>query len=381
MAFPLRSGMTRAEFKAEVIDYYFPHLDDPGKMDALKLTAPARKVPSSDDAKKLRHDYAEIGAFLTRKADVEDALVGLENSIRDYVVIHKPPNADKIKTFRADGMKRFKLDKILTNVLARYELSGGFNNPEVIEAVIHSTHSTALTAKGKGDAPFTFSEHGRKLADKLSLPQKTVPKVFGTDLDGKDFNQILLRHGYQFKDVGAGERHGEFTHRLQWYAVMRAVELGLIKLNNPAIEIFKSMALLSAQGSANIEVGKHLYIWESLFDCAINQAGANVFKTLALSPDTYNCPEVLNISLAKLPPGVEYNEQNAANLYSLRVILTVRFKKRAAERELITNGSQSETAMLSKHPTRDKLVVSAAPTAVPHSDGGLVKAGIMWYLD
>ena len=63
------------------------------------------------------------------------------------------------------------------------------------------------------------------------------------DLDPVAFT-VLLRHGYQFKDVAAGPYHGEYTHRLQWYAAMNAKNLGIV---NPALDIFRSLGYLTAK--------------------------------------------------------------------------------------------------------------------------------------
>jgi hypothetical protein len=41
-------------------------------------------------------------------------------------------------------------------------------------------------------------------------------------LDGDDF-LTLVRLGYHLKDYGAGVKHGEFTHRLQWHVIMRVI--------------------------------------------------------------------------------------------------------------------------------------------------------------
>lgn len=41
-------------------------------------------------------------------------------------------------------------------------------------------------------------------------------------LDGKVFLSFI-RLGYVYKDYGAGVRHGEFTHRVQWHVIMRAM--------------------------------------------------------------------------------------------------------------------------------------------------------------
>jgi hypothetical protein len=64
-----------------------------------------------------------------------------------------------------------------------------------------------------------------KLSDALEYFEKkcwfpSVRMVLVGLLPGDDFLR-LLRSGIPVKDVGAGANHGEFSHRLQWFAIMR----------------------------------------------------------------------------------------------------------------------------------------------------------------
>src|SRR4029453_3428682 len=65
---------------------------------------------------------------------------------------------------------------------------------------------------------------------------------------GRDFNRILLRHGYHFKDVGAGVEHGEYTHRLHWFAISQAD----LRLTNTNLSyLYRCLGSLWAGGRQN----------------------------------------------------------------------------------------------------------------------------------
>ncbi len=75
------------------------------------------------------------------------------------------------------------------------------------------------TKNPKGSSNYTkFSYALQKYEKKCWFPS-THLIALGV-LPGPDFLR-LLRGGYMLKDVGAGPVHGEFTHRLQWHAVLR----------------------------------------------------------------------------------------------------------------------------------------------------------------
>ena len=151
-----------------------------------------------------------------------------------------------------------------------------------------------------------------------------VPSVVG-DLDPLAFNSTLLRHGYQFKDVAAGPYHGEYTHRLQWHAIMRAK----LPLTNSCIDIYRSLGYQVAAATANLQDGKHAWLWEALFDTAETSERSDFLKTMAYTTNgqIYTCPENLNKALMKVP---DYDDR-AESLWCLRVLLATRWKKRFDE--------------------------------------------------
>ncbi len=99
------------------------------------------------------------------------------------------------------------------------------------------------------------------------------------DLENKAYNAqdwwAMLRDGALFNDTSfrsdAGVRsgHGELTHRIQWYAVMREIEVNPKRFrdgNNPlpeTVEVYKFMGSLDVNPSYQIESRD---LWFTLFD-------------------------------------------------------------------------------------------------------------------
>ena len=166
------------------------------------------------------------------------------------------------------------------------------------------------------------------LSKPVQLP-KGVARAMG-NVAGRDFNRILLRHGYHFKDVGAGIDHGEYTHRLHWFALANAAGLDLA---NPLPFLYRSMGSLWAGGEQHVTTGK-VYVWEALFDCFPSEKVATAQKSAAYCDyGVFNCPDYLNLELTdeKKLKTLAYAEGNLDNLWCLRVLLTSRRLKRQAE--------------------------------------------------
>jgi hypothetical protein len=291
-------------------------------------------------------DYATIGAFLSDRDAVLAALVRLETELRGKVnAAASDAKFQGIKqsiegATKANTDPVFKTEKLLSGVLAMTELAEGFNNPGNSLATLHSQALEFDVGSQDWKRMYTV-ETGvdgktRNVASKTRLPTG-LPTVYN-DLSGMSFNNILLRHGYQFKDVGAGREHGEYTHRLQWYAICHAN----LPLKNTALQILKSMGLLLAGADsddfkpgdkttrAGRLAGRHLYVWEALFDCADSADVAATRKTMAWSKGTFNCPETMNGFLCNTDPA-KYSVNRIEDLYYLRVLLKTRSRKRFLE--------------------------------------------------
>ena len=332
MPFPIEPNLTGEQFRKEIIEYYWKDLGA-----AVNKSPLAAKVKTD-----LPKDYAEIGAFLSSKERVRTALIPLEEEIRRSMLsrnIVLPANYGDALTFTLQRNKGgsdapLKSHKLLTNAFRRSEAEGGFNHEKIIKGTFFDEaemegkfHSTSAKSDKKGDLTAVGVEGA--LSKKTGLA-RGAPTVLG-DLDPLAFN-VLLRHGYQFKDVAAGAYHGEYTHRLQWYAIMQAHSKGLLKLANPALDIYRSLGYMSAKADKNVPQGEmQLWMWQALFDTAETPEDAKRLKTLAytLSGSVYTCPENMNKSLMSM--GVTDDSKDTSQLWCLRVLLKTRWKKRFDE--------------------------------------------------
>lgn len=354
MPFPLEANWTADDFRQGIIDHYWPGL-------AEKLANHDFIPDFADKPALLPDDYATIGAFLTNDAMVHAALIPLEEQIRADVQRRlqtaKPKTA--FPTTEQDAMpysvrkkeggsaSHFKSDKLLSQALRMFEAMGGFNHEGLAngtffdEAISEQQRlakkdlGTLHTGGGTIDADGKFQKPDLKKPpkdtskpdlDAVKLP-RGVPTVHG-DLAGAAFNSVLLRHAYHFKDVQAGVYHGEYTHRLQWHAIMRAVESRQITLHNTPLAIYKSLGYALAESKEKDALkDRHLYLWEALFDTGEDETRAKFLKTAAVTASTRvcTCPENMNKNLMKLQG---HSDNSVKDLWYLRVLLATRWKKR-----------------------------------------------------
>lgn len=102
-----------------------------------------------------------------------------------------------------------------------------------------------------------------------------------TDILGTKAFQTMAAESRLMKDVGAGDLHGEFTHRIQWYVVLYNMSQGFTKdLSDNAPDKFNYTPadLLREINMAEVEIkeadwpkgivegGGHL--WDAVFDCS-----------------------------------------------------------------------------------------------------------------
>lgn len=334
MPFPITIGYTAGQFQTLIAEYW----------EDLSAAIQANANIAARNKALLVADYCAIGEFLANPDAVERQLIPLEEKIRedmewltDKYQREFPMTLDQatgVSKPRADGGGAgLKSHKLLTNALRDAEAQGGFNHEGLMKGTFFADarqQATLFSAASQINPDGSASAAGRS-PSKTPLP-KGVPTIHGK-LDGRAFNQILLRHGYQFKDVAAGPYHGEYTHRLQWYAIMRAKATGAITLHNSPLEIFKSMGYTVSKADKKptvgappvIPEGRHLYVWEMLFDAGKSDVDADdISGTLAWCQGTWNSPENMNKSLMNL-----VNRGNrVSDLWCLRVLLKTRWKKR-----------------------------------------------------
>ena len=377
MPFPIRPQNTVADIRA-LVAHYWTNLDN---------AIAANNFITATNKGQLVEDYCKIGAFLSDNNLVEAALVPLEEQIRANILqlagtaraVAMPTGhagAVAVTTRRqAGGGAHMKAHKVLSEALRRSEAEGGFNHEKLVNNTMMGEIVAADVKRGTlhaGGSTLDMASPGRALKPTARSIIKNAdgttanpqPEGYGTmalpsgvptvhaqlgGLDGRTFNSVLLRHGYQFKDVGAGPYHGEYSHRLQWFAIMRR-NLGL---TNTPLEIFRSLGYMTAKADRNVPPGRHLYLWEMLFDCGTSDQNAiDVSGTLAYCNQTYNSPEILN---TRLMARINKSYANLPDLWCLRVLLATRYKKRA------DNAVATEAAPLGKIATK---IAAGGPRAV-----------------
>jgi hypothetical protein len=308
----------------------------------LPNTNVTKVVSDHTNRDRLHEDYAAICSFLSHKDKVVAALQHLNDAIR---VKLEEPNLSTLKNKvvaatnlsssptayidnTRDG-KPFKTHKVLSGILDAAEHSAGFNGAQSTLQKLHTTaqvsgdmtNTTTFT-----DSQPQWQQHVPTGTDVKDLPTIGLPKGAPT-LTGilkKSFNPILLKNGFHWKDPGADAVvHGEFTHRIQWYAIVKAHGNGALTLVNTPVQIFKSMGYLFA-GKPND--GATAYLWELLCDCfAPDQEDSNPGKPRS---NTFTCPNVLQTFLSR--PVF----QGQHELPYLNVLMRARYIKRSKEDDI-----------------------------------------------
>jgi len=332
MSFPLTQPMTTEAFRDEIILHYWKDLTD-------AMAKSPFKCPKKD---QLPDDYAKIGSFLSNKDLVEAALLPLEDEIRQAIgrrsLAFNKSYQDVVaytvqRNVAGGSLAHLKSHTLLTNALRASEAIAGFNHEKIqkgtfFDEAVSPTgklHGTAATSDKLGNLTGVGKDDKGPLSKPVSLA-RGAPTVIG-DLDPVAFN-VLLRHGYQFKDVAAGPYHGEYTHRLQWYAILK----GNLGLANSPLDIFRSLGYSFAKADKNVPTdgSAQLWMWQALFDTAETEPDARRLRTVAYTTkgSIYTCPENMNKALMKLETT---DTQDNNPLWCLRVLLKTRWKKRFDE--------------------------------------------------
>lgn len=145
-----------------------------------------------------------------------------------------------------------------------------------------------------------------------------------------------LRLKQHWKDVGAGESHGEYSHRLQWYIVIKAGAIVSTPKNQEAL-VFQSIA--------NFQRGK-TNLWTLLFDQLKNS------ESIGGDKEDFRSPENLNLWLV--------GDQDPDFCPVLRTFLRARMAKRGTYRldeylQRKLNISQEQTSELMEQMKLDNI--------------------------
>lgn len=148
-----------------------------------------------------------------------------------------------------------------------------------------------------------------------STSETTKVPIFASFLSEENFNGALKNY-ILAKDVGVAPRHGEFTHRIQWFVVLTALRNQFGRDSSPA-RLLEEIAE-SGKKYPNPARGKRT-VWDYLFDRFEKDKDT---QPAAESAHDFRCPEILNPYLIG---------EASFNFPLLGAFLTARHNKRSAQ--------------------------------------------------
>lgn len=324
----------------------------------------------NDYCRLFADDYISISEFLIDEHQVIAALSVLnEECVEDFnvkakggIIKWEDVYASDYRTTKPFGTMKFR--KVLTDVLEKNEQSFGFNQGAKLKSsgsLDGSTRARKLVVKdGKAEVengPGSYFQRGDELP-------KGVPTL-NDFVDPEDFRNFLLQFKYQFKDPGAGADHGEFTHRLQWFAICAANKANDLALHNSPADLFCFLCNdYCVAKTMKPPDGKNFGLWDCLVDAFRPSLGA-AFPT----SDDFRSPNRLNDYLVS--PGALKSEEVGL----LAHILKNRAVKRANENKLITDSKGEYT------PRWQQKLLSGTPEYIKLSASNLQQPGTINFLD
>ena len=310
-------------------------------------------LEKNNEAMTFFNDLCRIGGFMTRRTQVEKALKPLSDLLRDTLSDTNTPHRAKIgfETFVQDRKHTttenrhkepviFKTYKLLSGALRNFEAKANFGFEGMTPVDYQLLDKFAIASDLENFA-------SSKTWDSKGVPTG-VPVMSGTV--AASWNQVILKQGYQVKDPGAGMAHGEYTHRLQWNAIMNAN----LQLEHKPVEIYRALGSPWAGHFLDKEYKKYMegneekvgwrradksrsyYIWGMIFDAQEAETGFE--GKMSPSPNVqrgphlpksmnYTCPEILNAELGGSSSYI--SKMNTKDpLFALKVLNHVRFMKR-----------------------------------------------------
>ena len=116
----------------------------------------------------------------------------------------------------------------------------------------------------------------------------------------------LLREGLPFKDVGAGMKHGEITHRLQWFVIAAEITAGFSSLPKTGEYAHTPIELYTYLGSPDMRIHHDDGGYKaSLFGYLFDQGGS--------ASDLYNQPDRIHMELLGLDSWNRLEERMTRN--------------------------------------------------------------------
>lgn len=220
---------------------------------------------------RLLKDAARVAAFLASDTGKIDTLLeGLENEI-EQVLKAKVDTAIQYYTTQAEYRKdkdRTGKSKFQPKKDEQFKQFKAVNRASYHKVVTQTIHTALTSVKG-------FSKDFPKF---ISFVQTT------------EFN-LNLQAAKHWKDPGVAPVHGEFTHQLQWYLIVKSGlfnDLDLAKLFEAVGTITVSGTKIPGSGFNTSTYKGGLGLWEVLFD-----RGASPFPKVIDEKTDFRNPAIL----------------------------------------------------------------------------------------
>jgi hypothetical protein len=211
-------------------------------------------------------DWCKVGSFLSDSSKVFPQMQAIASAMYDRLSKKRLATkvdsvADKAmvtsayhdfyKSYKPGTPKpkiatdKFELDKaamthLLSEVLSKFEKTKGFDFQQ-------------------GD----FQTVEPDILKDRTTPAKTGKHVatYHGFVKPENFNKQLVKRSH-WKDPGALLIHGEFTHRIQWYAIAGALFTGV----GEAAAVFESIGKYAGSYERKLAADSYLYLWDALCD-------------------------------------------------------------------------------------------------------------------
>ncbi len=242
-------------------------------------------------------DFVRVASFLSDKAAVILGLEGLEGRLREKAETQWQQSTDYVdrrQFYAYYGILDGRLDRLVLSHLTGRSKKGYFKH------LVSSSLTDLEMAR-------SFAVGGELLAPRAQYYLGPVsPDIF---------RQQILAGRPQGKDPFVDPGHGEYTHRIQWYAIMSLTSN--IQLTHAAVDVYKAIGRFAApEGSyqSTFQWG----LWDAVCDRDNGTAAVVPFK--AVSAIDFRCPNCLNAYLRSADAHV--------NMPYLNAFLCGRYEKR-----------------------------------------------------
>jgi hypothetical protein len=246
-------------------------------------------------------DWCRLGSFLSDPTEMFQAMHALDLAMYDRLC--KNRLATKVEGVEGRKMVTSAYhDYCFNNKPGQPKPSVAMPNKDTLDKSVVSRLLSEVLSTFEAENGFEFETGDYQATGKVDIPDRTTPvnaKVHVSTYHGfvqaQDFNLQLTKRSH-WKDPGAEQRHGEFTHRLQWYAVTSRLFMDA----GHAATVFESIGKCKAAFARPGPNAGFLYLWDALCD-RTNQKDVSftdeLFKTEGApgrsqdfrSPENLNC--------------------------------------------------------------------------------------------